>query len=178
MTPYDMNTFLDDTGHVPAAEMARYVDGASDRVTRARLTHHLADCEECREELTALRRLVPPRSRMTTRVGAILGAAAAVMLITLSWRGSLTSRLEESSPDRTRAQGGVAEIDAPLAVVAPSMGAIVSVLGVIALCIDNDLLRYVVLSLAVTTLLLFSWRMILSWPRITVAAERRKKRNG
>ena len=126
MTPQDMTTFLDESGHVPAADMARYIDGASDRVTRSRVTHHLADCEECREELTALRRLVPPRSRMTTRAGVILGAAAAVMLITLSWRGSLTSRVEESSPDRTRAQGGIAEIDAPLAVVAPSMGAIVS----------------------------------------------------
>ena len=76
MTSHDMSTFLDERGHVPANEMARYIDGDSDRESRSRVTHHLADCEECREELTAIRRLAPPRSRMGIRVGAILSAAA------------------------------------------------------------------------------------------------------
>ena len=126
MTSHDMPSFLDERGHVPATEMARYLDGTSDRVARSQLTHHLAGCDECREELTALRRLVPPRSRLTTRVGAVIGAAAAVVLITMSWRGSLTSSIDQAAPDSTRALGGVVEIDAPIPVVSPTSDSVIS----------------------------------------------------
>lgn len=125
MTPHDMPSFLDESGHVSAIEMARYIDGTSQRPARSQVTHHLADCEECREELTALQRLVPRRYRISARVGAVLGAAAALLLITLSWQRTLPS-LTDVPPDSTRAAKGIAELDAPFPVVAPRSNALLS----------------------------------------------------
>lgn len=124
--PPEMPPFLDERGHVPAAEMARYIDGTCDRDARTRLTRHLADCEECREELTALRRLVPASARSTKRFGAILGAAAAVALITLSWRGTVSGDADSLPTDGTRATAALTEIDAPFPVAFPATDALVS----------------------------------------------------
>ena len=126
MTPHDSPSFLDEQGHVPAAEMARYIDGTCDRTARSSVTHHVANCKECREELTALRRLVPNRSRMTVRLGTLLSAAAAVTLITLSWRGTTATRTDEFLSRSTQAGNGVPEIDLPFPVASPTAGQVIS----------------------------------------------------
>lgn len=130
MTPHDVPAFLDERGHVPAAAMSRYVDGISDLAERARVTHHLADCDECREELTALRRLVPRRAPMTRPLVALFGLAASLAIIMLPWRGMLDTRNGESLPHDVRAQESVAENDVPFPVASPADDALLTTDGV------------------------------------------------
>lgn len=70
--------------HPTPEQVARYLDGAATPAERKVTRGHLASCPECREEVAALSRLVPPRSGirgLRAGLAAALAAAAALVLV-------------------------------------------------------------------------------------------------
>ena len=100
--------------HLEPHQVAAYVDGRLDAQEAARLEAHLAQCDECRNELIEVRRLLPGTARRWRwpAVGAL--AAAAVLLLVL---GRSVDR-----GDRSTVRGGEGQPAAP-AVMSPADGA-------------------------------------------------------
>lgn len=113
------NVAAADAPHLSAEELAAFVDGSLDAVARERLVQHLAICRECRHEVSTVKRLVSPPTWRPAHFGAVLAAAAA-LLVTVQW--SATPSRDGAIPnDRERAADTrlLPEIDAPLQIVAP-----------------------------------------------------------
>jgi len=70
-------------GHLAANEVAAYVDGTLEQAARARVDAHLADCDDCRAEVVAVRRMVggTPRWRRWPILAALAAAAVVVIMI-------------------------------------------------------------------------------------------------
>jgi len=68
--------------HLEAAEVAAYLDQTQDQATRARVESHLAACDQCRQEIVAVRRLLHRSGkRPGWQLWAALGAAAVLLLL-------------------------------------------------------------------------------------------------
>lgn len=90
-----------DDGHLDATEVAAYVDGTLEQAARARVDAHLADCDDCRAEVVAVRRMVvgAPRWRRWPVLAAL--AAAAVLLLVIWPRAP-----DQRGPERSVVRDG------------------------------------------------------------------------
>lgn len=96
--------------HLSSEDLAAYLDGEADRETKARVRTHLADCDECRSEMTELTSsLWSQRRRRTWTVGVPTAAAAAVAALLLV--GPFAHRGEDASLNRLRG-GNTGELEA------------------------------------------------------------------
>jgi anti-sigma factor RsiW len=100
MAGKDTDVRMDD-GHLDANEVAAYVDRTLPQADRARVDAHLADCDDCRGEVVAVRRLVAgtPRWRRWSVMGAL---AAAAVLVLVMW----PSRPNQPVPEGPVVRGG------------------------------------------------------------------------
>src|SRR4051812_19477645 len=73
--------------HLDAREVAAYVDRAATPSERARLEGHLANCPECRAEVSDAARIIAtlPRSRVARRSLIASAAGIAAMLLVFLW---------------------------------------------------------------------------------------------
>src|SRR3954466_5197253 len=96
-------TFSPDRGgHMTDLELAAYLDHGLAESDRTRVEEHLADCEECREQLVAPANILSRvnRPRRIAKISAIL-AAAVVAFVVISPVG----RQWTSRDTLTRSQG-------------------------------------------------------------------------
>ena len=85
--------------HLSSAEIAAYVDGKLAAEEKGRIQSHLADCSECRAEMTELTDLLHAHGRRKRWALAGSGVAAAVAVILLF----IASPLSREAPEQVRA---------------------------------------------------------------------------
>ena len=56
------------------------------------------------------------------------------------------------------------------------MGMAMAIMGLVALVVDNRLIRYAAIGMAILTFVLFGWRMILSFRRLAEASDRQRRK--
>lgn len=104
------------TPHLTAAEVAAFVDGTLSDAERERAERHLAECDECREEVASCGRLVatmPIASARRIPYAGVIPLAAAI-LIAVVWR-----RPADRSLDTARERGAASE-GTRISLVAPA----------------------------------------------------------
>lgn len=72
--------------HLSTEDVAAYVDRALSAADRSRVEAHLADCDDCRDEVVTVTRLLRTR-RQPVRWYIPAGAAAAAVALLLLWPG-------------------------------------------------------------------------------------------
>ena len=111
-----MNNQDPSSDHLSPAYVAAYVDRALSTDARRTVEMHLADCEECREEIAAVVSLIRrPRRHRWSYVMLPAAAAAAVLLLV-----ALPSRIDERGEPTLRST--VSEGVSTIAVVGPASG--------------------------------------------------------
>lgn len=114
--------FLEMT-HVDAHDLAGYVDNTLSAAARAAVTAHVAECDRCRHELTAIRRLVPTGGAAQRHAAVIFGAAlaAAVVVMVFALPNGTIRQSVSASAESTRAAeyGTLSEVAVPFPVVSP-----------------------------------------------------------
>lgn len=73
------------SAHLDPNDIAAYLDGALEEGARARVETHLAECETCRAEVVAVRRLVAHAPRRRRWIAFTTFAAAAAVVLFLIW---------------------------------------------------------------------------------------------
>jgi hypothetical protein len=96
------------TPHLSATEVAAFVDGTSSSELRGAAERHLAECDECREEVTSCARLVaaaPPRSPRRIPWPVVLPLAAALVVAVVWSRPSSRAGVPPASERATPTDG-------------------------------------------------------------------------
>lgn len=97
----ELDTMIDrpDGPHLDATEVAAYLDGLVPGEVRSRIQQHLADCEDCRDEVLHLLRIAPrPAKRSRMHVWAAGAAAAAILVIAVWPRAPLPRDAHREAP--------------------------------------------------------------------------------
>src|SRR5688572_22051388 len=75
--------------HLSSHELASYLSADLGEGERRRMEAHLADCDECRDELVAVRQLAAAATPTVKRrfpIGIGVAAAAAIAVLLIPWR--------------------------------------------------------------------------------------------
>ena len=116
--------------HLTSGEVAMYVDARLPDAERLAVDTHLAECEICRGEVLEVRsmlRTAPRRTNRHWRTFALVGAAAAALvLVATPWRGGRPTLGDSDAATTT--ERAVLPDGAPdsVQIVAPSLAAVVS----------------------------------------------------
>jgi hypothetical protein len=89
--------------HLGSEEVAAYLDNTLSEAECARVKAHLADCDDCREEVVSVSKLLgrAPQSRRRAIAFSTLAAAAAVLAFLL-----VRPSLDSNAPGRVAVRGG------------------------------------------------------------------------
>lgn len=105
--------------HLTALEVARYLDETGPGNERERVETHLAECADCRHDVTSAKELVERPRRWSRRItGAVATLAAASIVIAIGAH----LRVDRDASNRARVRAGAGDAS-PLPVHAPSRSA-------------------------------------------------------
>lgn len=102
--------------HLSPDRVAAYVDRELSEDARRKVEMHLADCDECREEIAAVMSLIRRPRRPTWSYVMLPAAAAAAILLLVA----LPSRIDER--DQPTLRSAISEGISAIAVVRPALG--------------------------------------------------------
>lgn len=104
--------------HPAADQVAAYIENKLSPADRHAMEGHLADCRECRQDVTSAQRLVRQRRQPRRKAWAVPAAAAAVFVVFVLSRTLTDSRSDEAVRSTTGA--GLSDTVVAIEVVSPA----------------------------------------------------------